>query len=479
VRLVRPEKPLARARMKSQLKSFNIGLGLTVTFVVLVGLILAGNGLLVWQFQIARMQTERLNGGNQQVIAVLRLQEELLSFHQQLDELVHSRDARRLISEAEPLRKTFLEQIQQTRNTVTHLPSETRVDPAFLPTLDAIAIDLPSQVDAVTALAGLGDWDVVRTRLAKSMRLLETPISILVKSIDQGSSQELTNAMASIRDVQQRILIIVQLMAISTFSIAAFLGWAITRRIVELRQEERLSERMRIASEVHDNLLQGIISAKMLVQVAVDQVPVDSPAGAVLARLAKITEQVIEEGRNTLRGFRLSAGDDQDLQHAFFRVQQELRLDKEIDCRVEVKGHPKALRPVIRHDVYAIGREALVNSFRHSGARRVEVDLEYAGQLRVIVRDDGCGIESRLLQISRDGHFGLSVMRERAERIGAKLKLLSRPGTGTEVELCVPGSIAFESPPSNPPFKWLAGLYRRNAAKAGTAANGEKHTRAR
>jgi hypothetical protein len=84
-------------------------------------------------------------------------------------------DTHRVVTEAEPLRKTFLEQIQQTRDTVVHLPSETRVDPAFLPTLDAIAIDLPSQVDAVTALAGLGDWNVVRTRLAKGMRLMETP----------------------------------------------------------------------------------------------------------------------------------------------------------------------------------------------------------------------------------------------------------------------------------------------------------------
>jgi nitrate/nitrite-specific signal transduction histidine kinase len=217
----------------------------------------------------------------------------------------------------------------------------------------------------------------------------------------------------------------------------------------------------------------GLLARKCWCRVAIDQVPVDSPAGAVLARVATITEQVIEQGRNILRGFRLNAGDDLDLEHAFFRVQQELRLDKEIDCGVEVKGHPKALRPVIRHKVCSIGREALVNSFPHSGARRIEVDLEYAGQLRVFVRDDGCGIESQLLEISRDGHFGLSVMRERAERIGAKLRVLSRPGAGTEVELCAPGSIAFESPPSNPRFKWFLRLYGRDAGKAGPAPNRE------
>jgi len=451
--------------MKSHPNYFNIGPRLKLMFVVLVGLILAGNGLLVWQFQMAGAQTERLTGGNQQVIAVLRLQEELLSFHQRLDELVQSRDAHRVVAEAEPLRKTLLEQIQQTKNTVTHLPFQTRVDPAFLPTLDAIAIDLPSQVDAVTALAGLGNWEVLRTRLANGMRVMETQISILVKSIDQESSEELANAMASMRDVQRRILMIVPLMAISMFSLAAFLGWAITRRIVELRLEERLSERMRIACELHDNLLQGIISAKMLVHVAIDQLAADSPARPVLARVAQFTDQVIDEGRNTIRGFRLNTGEDQDLERAFSRVQQELRLDKQVDCRVEVKGNPKTVRAVICSDVYSIGREALVNSFRHSEASKVEVGLEYAAQLRVVIRDDGCGIDPELLKIGREGHFGLSGMRERAERIGAKLKILSRDGFGTEVELCVPGNIAFESPPSTSSFKWFSELYRRHAPK--------------
>ena len=93
------------------LNYFNIGPRLTVTFAVLVALILGGNALLVWQFHIARLQTERLTGGNQQVIAVLRLQESLLLFNQRLDELVQSRDAHRVVTEAEPLRRTLLEQI--------------------------------------------------------------------------------------------------------------------------------------------------------------------------------------------------------------------------------------------------------------------------------------------------------------------------------------------------------------------------------
>jgi signal transduction histidine kinase len=101
---------------------------------------------------------------------------------------------------------------------------------------------------------------------------------------------------------------------------------------------------------------------------------------------------------------------------------------------------------VIRDEVYSIGREAIVNAFRHARAATIEVELQHsASQLRVLVRDDGCGIDHQVLEAGREGHWGLSGMRERARRIGATLKVSSRHGAGTEVELRVPGDIAFVS----------------------------------
>src|SRR5260370_2869485 len=142
-----------RARMKSpDLSSLDIGPRLTLTFALLIALILGGNGLLVWQFHIARLQTNRLTGVSQQLIAVLRLQESLLSFHQRLNELAQSTDAHRLVTEAGPLRTALLEQTRQTRNTLAYLPYEFRVDPAFLTALDTIEITLPSQLQDVPAL---------------------------------------------------------------------------------------------------------------------------------------------------------------------------------------------------------------------------------------------------------------------------------------------------------------------------------------
>jgi signal transduction histidine kinase len=100
---------------------------------------------------------------------------------------------------------------------------------------------------------------------------------------------------------------------------------------------------------------------------------------------------------------------------------------------------------VIRDEIYRIGREALVNAFRHSRAKHIEVEVEYAvSQFRVFVRDDGRGIDSQVLESGREGHWGLPGMRERAEAIGGRLMVWSRAGSGTEIELSLPGHVAFE-----------------------------------
>jgi signal transduction histidine kinase len=105
------------------------------------------------------------------------------------------------------------------------------------------------------------------------------------------------------------------------------------------------------------------------------------------------------------------------------------------------------LHPEIRDEVYWIGREALINAFRHAHAETIEIEVQYwSNSLRVIVRDDGCGIEPQLLDAGRDGQSGVRGMRERAEGIGSRLRLWSGRGRGTEVELSVPGHLAFRDP---------------------------------
>jgi signal transduction histidine kinase len=212
---------------------------------------------------------------------------------------------------------------------------------------------------------------------------------------------------------------------------------------------------------LHDTLLQGFLSASMQLQVADDQLPADSPAKPRIDRVLGLMGQVIEEGRNAVGGLRSNSTNSLRLEEAFSRVKQELAIQEQLEFRVVVEGRPRPLHPLIRDEVFYIGREALVNAFHHSRARRIEVEVEYLdNRLRILVSDDGDGIDPRVLQEGREGHWGLSGMRERAERIGARLKVRSRVSAGTEVELSVPASSAFKTETSRPQ-RWYARLYRR------------------
>jgi signal transduction histidine kinase len=238
----------------------------------------------------------------------------------------------------------------------------------------------------------------------------------------------------------------------AAIGLCAIAGWGLYRfrvrqvaRQLTSRFEERFAERTRIAQELHDTLLQGFVSASMQLHVAADVLPPDSAAKPSLNRVLALMGKVIEEGRNAVRGLRSISSAPHDLEEAFSGLHEELAMGAQAAYRVITEGRARALNPITRDEVYRIGREALVNAFRHSGARTIDVELDYASSgLRMLVRDDGCGIDPAIVQSGADGHWGLTGMRERAERIGASFKVRSRAAAGTEVELIVPGRVAFE-----------------------------------
>jgi signal transduction histidine kinase/ligand-binding sensor domain-containing protein len=237
-----------------------------------------------------------------------------------------------------------------------------------------------------------------------------------------------------------------RLVVVVTCAAIAVAAWRLrTRQLtrqLNVRFEERLAERTRIAQELHDTLLQGVLSASMQLHSAVDDLPSDIPNREEFERVLTLMNRVSDEGRVAVRGLRAESGDD--LEQAFCRVQQEYASRNGADFEVTVEGRVRTIHPVIRDEVYRIGREALVNAFRHARARRIEVELEYAPRhLRMLVRDDGCGIDPNILPSGRQGHWGLPGMRERAQRMGGHLKLSSRADGGTEVELLLPASVAF------------------------------------
>jgi signal transduction histidine kinase len=228
--------------------------------------------------------------------------------------------------------------------------------------------------------------------------------------------------------------------------------WYVTATEIESRKREeerirqedvRLEERTRIAQELHDTLLQTFVSASMHLGAAVLRVAQDSPVKNQLDRTLEIMRQGIEEGRSAIQGLRSSGSQTSDLVGALSRIQDELKVQRDIDFRVTVTGRQEQLAREIQHEIYRIGREALVNAFCHSGAKRIELELEYSDrELYVRIRDNGRGIDPRMLEKGRDGHWGLAGMRERATTIGGMLKILSSPAAGTEVQLSIPTGIA-------------------------------------
>jgi signal transduction histidine kinase len=209
-------------------------------------------------------------------------------------------------------------------------------------------------------------------------------------------------------------------------------------RELNLRLEERRSERARIARELHDTLFQGFLGASLVLHSAVEEMPADSPSKPSLNRALHLMRRVIDEGRHALKGLRSSGMASSSLEKALSGVRDEFTPNG-ARFRILVMGRPKALKPAIQEQIYLIVREALLNALRHSEATSIEAEVEYQRRrLRAVVRDNGRGIDPQVLRSQQDSHWGLLGMRERAKCIGAQLRIWSRRGAGTEVEISVP-----------------------------------------
>ena len=205
-----------------------------------------------------------------------------------------------------------------------------------------------------------------------------------------------------------------------------------------LRWQERQKERVRIARELHDSLFQGFISASMVLHRAVEEMPSDSPSRHSLALALNMMHRVLDEGRSALQSLRSSAATLNSLEELLSGLRQELVMGSEVEFRVLVSGRSRSLDPVTSEQLHLIAREAVANAVRHSGATQIEVDLEYAGRrVTLTVRDNGCGMDHPEVGHEQDGHWGLLGMRERAEALGGQLRIWSRRGAGTEVQISV------------------------------------------
>jgi signal transduction histidine kinase/ligand-binding sensor domain-containing protein len=220
-----------------------------------------------------------------------------------------------------------------------------------------------------------------------------------------------------------------------------------------LRVEERVSERARIARELHDTLLQTFHGLLLRFQGAYNHLPsrpeeARKALGVALDRGA----EAITAARDTVQELRSTPSMTNELSSAIAALSEELRVAQTDGLfpavEVAVEGRGREVQPILRDEIYRITAEALRNAFRHARAARIDVAIRHGDdELRIVVKDNGKGMDPEVLKRgNRHGHWGLPGMRERAEAIGAEFDVWSSNGNGTEVSLLVPAAIAYVSP---------------------------------
>jgi signal transduction histidine kinase/ligand-binding sensor domain-containing protein len=238
--------------------------------------------------------------------------------------------------------------------------------------------------------------------------------------------------------------------------------WGIYRlRVQQLQHqfaiglEARVNERTRIARELHDTLLQSFQGLMLRFQTVGEMLPARPlDAKNALEGALDRADEAISEGRDAITDIRATTLASRDLEKSITALMTNLSEElaasngRSVTFRVLVEGVPRAVRPTLQDEIYRIARESLRNAFRHAQAGHIETEIMYGESLRLRFRDDGKGIDPSVVEHGgRSGHWGLPGIRERAKQIGAQLTVWSELGAGTEVELSIPGSIAYEVVP--------------------------------
>jgi signal transduction histidine kinase/ligand-binding sensor domain-containing protein len=235
------------------------------------------------------------------------------------------------------------------------------------------------------------------------------------------------------------------------------------QRQFEATLEARVAERTRIARDLHDTLLQRFHGLLLQFQAAINLLP-DRPRESrqVLTRAVDQVAEAITEGRDTVQALRTSVQETNSLAESLRTLADDLTHENAPapTALVEVHGPSRALHPLVRDETFRIAGEALRNAFRHAGATQIHVEISYdKRQFSVRVRDDGKGIDPEVLRAGeKEGHFGMSGMRERAELVGGTLEVHGAPGSGTEVSFRVAGPRAYGAPAT--PRSWLLRQFR-------------------
>ncbi|KQV84577.1 hypothetical protein ASD15_05145 [Massilia sp. Root351] len=223
----------------------------------------------------------------------------------------------------------------------------------------------------------------------------------------------------------------------------------LTRQFRE-RLHERLVERERIARALHDTFLQSLHGLILHFQAVANRLPPGSDTRLLMDKTLTQADQVLIEGRDQVMDLRVTPGGSlaQALKDAGAAMAANGGCldggDGDFALAVNVEGKECTLAPEMHDEVYAIAREAMSNACRHAGASLLQVELGYGPrEFRLAVRDNGKGLDDATKTNGRPGHWGLTGMRERAERIGARIDISDCAGGGVQVLVTVAASQAY------------------------------------
>lgn len=240
---------------------------------------------------------------------------------------------------------------------------------------------------------------------------------------------------------------------------AAVAIWAVTLQFMvnkqkdvirdQTQQQATLQERQRIAQDLHDTLEQELVGVNMLLDDTARRLgSAESSAAQPLELARRLLRRAREDSRSTIRELRSVTLEQRGLPAAMEELLRPLASASAAEFQVVTTGIPQRLAGTLETNVLRFAQEAVANAAQHSGAARIIVTLDYDDEfVRLIIRDDGCGFDPAAVT-ALSGHFGLSGMRERAEKVSGHFSIRSTPGQGTEVELLLP-RLEFPTPVSS------------------------------
>jgi signal transduction histidine kinase len=213
-----------------------------------------------------------------------------------------------------------------------------------------------------------------------------------------------------------------------------------TRKESELQFHAVLTERTRLAQDLHDTLEQTMTGIGLQLDLVGNRISTDPNSASHHLKLArKLMRQGQLDVRQSVWGLRSRAMEQFDLINALTINARQIANGAGIQLRVETSGEPSALSELVEESLLRIGQEAMTNVVKHSGARTVKVELQFSPETVVLeIKDDGRGFVPEACDGPKDGHFGLLGIRERAERLTGQVSITSAPGAGTDVRVEIP-----------------------------------------